>query len=265
MRSLCRPAALLGFAFLFAGAAQASDVKEVHRTVPLDRDGRLRVKTYKGSVTVATWDQPQAEISARVEPDGDDRYDREKVKWTEVRISGSGSSVEIKSDYDEVKYHDRHFLGFFGFHTGSLPFVHYRIQMPATARLEIEDYKSETKIADLKSDLKLHTYKGTASIANLDGAAEIDTYKGQVHLDFSRFTRASRFHTYKGDFEVRVPRDSRFDLDADAGRRGEIQSDFAMTTRASRHHRQRASGAVNGGGPELRFSTYKGSLRLRQL
>lgn len=265
MRSLCKSAALFGLAFLLAAAAQASDVKEVHRTLPIDRDGRVRVKTYKGSVTVTTWDQPQVEISARIEPDGDDRYDREKVKWTEVRIIGSGSSVEIKSDYDEVKYHDRHFLGFFGIHTGSLPFVHYRIQMPATARLEIEDYKSEIKVADLRSDLKLHTYKGTADIANLDGGANVETYKGEVRLDFARYTRASRFHTYKGEFEIRLPKDSRFDLDADAGRRGDIQSDFEMATRASRHRGQRASGAVNGGGPELRFQTYRGSLRLRQL
>lgn len=265
MRSLSSFAALLGAALLFPPAAQASDVKEVHRTIPLDRDGRVKVETYKGSITVTAWDQPQVEISARIEPDGTDRDSREKVQWTEVRISGSGSSVRIKSDYDEVKYHRHHFLGIFGIDNGSLPFVRYTIKVPATARLEIEDYKSDTKIADLRSDLKLHTYKGTASIANLDGAADIDTYKGEIRLDFGRFTRASRFHTYKGEFEVRLPKDSRFDLDADAGRRGDIESDFAVTTRASRRRGERASGAVNGGGPELRFSTYKGSLRLRGL
>jgi hypothetical protein len=258
-------AAFLSFATLLtaATAAEAADAKEVHRTLSLDRDGRVSVNTYKGTITVATWDRPEVRVDATIEPDGDDRESREKVQWTEVRISGGGSSVEITSDYDEVKHHARGFLGLFEIETGSLPFVRYTIQIPATARLEIEDYKSGINVSDLKSDLKLHTYKGTVKVANLDGAARVDTYKGDVHVEFARFSRASRFDTHKGEIDVRLPRDSRFELDADTGRRGNIESDFAMTTHAGRSSAARASGAVNGGGPELRLTTYKGTLRVR--
>jgi hypothetical protein len=262
--------ALSKAAFLFlallplaSAAAQAADTKEVHRTVALDRDGRVAVNTYKGTVTVTTWDRPEIRLDATIEPDGDDRESREKVQWTEVQVWGSGGSVTIKSDYDEVKHHARGFLGLFEIETGSLPFVRYTIQMPATARLEIEDYKSGINVSDLKSDLKLHTYKGTVKVANLDGAARVDTYKGDVHVEFARFSRASRFDTHKGEIDVRLPRDSRFELDADTGRRGDIESDFAMMTRAGRSRSARASGAVNGGGPELRLTTYKGTLRVR--
>src|SRR6266705_539677 len=120
---------------------QAADTKEVHRTLSLDRDGRVSVDTYKGTVTVTTWEKPEVRVDALIEPDGDYRESREKVRWTEVRISGGGASMEIKSDYDEVKHHERGFLGLFDVETGSLPFVRYTIQMPATARLEIHDYK----------------------------------------------------------------------------------------------------------------------------
>ena len=257
--------ASLSFATLLtaATAAQAADTKEVHRTLALDRDGRVAVHTYKGTVTVTTWDKPEMRVDATIEPDGDCRESREKVQWTEVRISGGGGSVEITSDYDEVKHHARGFLGLFDVETGSLPFVRYTIQMPATARLEIEDYKSGINVSDLKSDLKLHTYKGTVKVANLDGAARVDTYKGDVHVEFARFSRASRFDTHKGDIDVRLPKDSRFELNADSGSRGDIESDFAMMTRAGRSRSARASGAVNGGGPELRLTTYKGTLRVR--
>jgi hypothetical protein len=246
-----------------AGAAQAADTKEVHRTVALDRDGRVSVNTYKGTVAVTTWDRPEVRVDARIEPDGDCRESREKVQWTEVRISGGGGSVEITSDYDEVKHHRRGFLGLFDFENGSLPFVRYTIQMPATARLEIKDYKSGITVSDLKSDLKLHTYKGTVKVANLDGAARVDTYKGDVSVAFARFSRASRFDTHKGEIDVRLPKDSRFALDADSGRHGDIESDFAMMTHSGRSRSPRASGAVNGGGPELRMTTYKGTLRIR--
>lgn len=257
--------AFVSFALLLTAvaAAQAADTKEVHRTVSLDRDGRVSVNTYKGTITVTTWDRPEVRVDATIEPDGDDRESREKVQWTEVRISGGGSSVEITSDYDEVKHHARGFLGLFDFETGSLPFVRYTIQMPATARLEIEDYKSGINVSDLRADLKLHTYKGRVKVANLDGAARVDTYKGAVHVEFARFSRASRFDTHKGEIDVRLPRDSRFELDADTGRRGDIESDFAMTTHAGRSRAAQAMGAVNGGGPKLRLTTYKGTLRVR--
>lgn len=246
-----------------AAAAQASDIKEVHKTVALDRDGSLRIKTFKGSIAITTWDRPEVRVDARIEPDGDDRASREKVQWTEVRFSGGGSSAEIRSDYDDVKRHERGFLGLFNCDEGSLPFVRYTIQMPATARLEIEDYKSETRLSDLKADLKVHTYKGTARVANLDGAARVETYKGDVRVEFARFSRASRFNTYKGEIDVRLPKDSRFELDADSGRRGHIDSDFPVMTRAGRWRSAREAGAVNGGGPELRLTTYKGTLRIR--
>lgn len=263
MRSLCRTACLVGLGVLIAGASQASDAKEVHRTLPLDPDGRLQIHTFKGSITIKTSAAAEVQISARIEPDGDDRWEREKVQETQIRISGGGRSVEVKSDYDEVRHH--RFLGLFGGDDGSLPFVHYTIVMPATARLEIEDYKSETKVSDLKGDLKLETYKGGVTVTGLEGAARIETYKGDIHVDFTRFVRASRFETHKGRFEVGLPRDSRFDLDADMGRRGDLESDFAIAMRTIRSNRQEMRGTVNGGGPQLRFSAYRGSLRLRSL
>jgi len=259
-------AAFLSLALpLAAAVAQASDTKEVHRTVALGRDGRVSINTYKGSIAVTTWDKPEVRVDAVIEPDGDDRESREKVQWTQVQIWESGGSVTIKSDYEEAKRRSRGFLGLFDFETGSLPFVRYTIQMPATARLEIEDYKSESTVSNLRADLRLHTYKGNARVTNLDGAARVDTYKGDVRVEFARFSSASRFDTHKGEIDVRLPKDSRFELDADSGRRGDIQSDFTMTTHGGGRFSRaaRASGAVNGGGPELRMTTYKGTLRVR--
>src|SRR5262245_25416082 len=180
MRLSLAPAGLAALALSVAAGAQASDIKEVHKTLALDKDGRVSIHTYKGSVTVTTWDRPEVQVDARIEPGSEDREDREKVQWTEVRVSGGGSSAHINSDYDEVKHHSHGFFGLFDWDTGALPFVHYKIQMPATASLSIEDHKSDIKVSDLKADLKLDTYKGTARVANLDGAMRGETYKGDM-------------------------------------------------------------------------------------
>ena len=263
MSVLSKATSLAGIVLLSAAAAQAAETKEVHRTLALDRDGRLSIDTFKGTVTVTTWDRPEVRLDALIEPDGDDRESHEKVQWTEVRISGGGASVDIKSDYEEVRHHEHGFLGLFDNEGGSLPFVRYTIQMPATARLDIKDHKSGINVSNLKADLRLDTYKGTARVTGLDGAARVETYKGDMRVEFARFSHASRFDTHKGEIEVRLPRDSRFELDADTGRHGDIESDFAMMTHASHSRGARAQGAVNGGGPDLRLTTYKGTLRIK--
>jgi hypothetical protein len=262
MRALMKMAASAAL-FLAAGLLQASDTKEVHRTLPLARDGRVSIETFKGSVAVSTWDRPEVKIDAVIEPDGTDSDQREKVAETEIRISGSGSSVTIRSDYHNAHHLHSFLSGLFDWNSGVLPLVRYTIQMPASARLEIEDHKSDIQVSGLKSDLKLHTYKGTGRITALDGAARIETYKGDIRVEFARYSRDSRFETHKGDIEVRLPRDSRFELDADAGRRGGVESDFAMTTRAGNWRATHASGAINGGGPRMHMTTYKGTLRVR--
>jgi hypothetical protein len=258
-----RTAVLSVLACAGALAVQAADSKEISQTIPLDRDGRVYLENYKGSITVTTWDRPEVAISVHIDPDGraSDPLEMKKVALTEIRINGSGSSVKIKTDYDRLS--SLRWQEFFTFHDQSLPLAHYTIQMPATAALEIKDYKSDIHVSDLRSDLRLNTYKGTVAVAHLDGAARVETYKGNVLLEFVRFQKDSRFETFKGDIEIRMPKDSRFDLDTESGRHGELNSDFPVTISAGHSSSGHFSGAVNGGGPTLRFETYKGSLRLR--
>jgi Toastrack DUF4097 len=258
-----KTAILSMLAFIGAFAVQAADSKAINQTIPLDRDGRVYLENFKGSITVTTWDRPEVSISVHIDPDGraSDPVEMKKVALTEIRISGSGSAVTIRTDYDRLS--GLRLQELFTFHDQSLPFAHYTIQMPATAGLEIKDYKSDVHVSDLSSDIKLNTYKGTVAVAHLNGAARVETYKGTVQLEFARFQKESRIETYKGDIEIRMPKDSHFDLDAETGRHGDLDSDFPVTISARHSSWGHSAGAVNGGGPTLRFTTHKGSLRLR--
>lgn len=256
-------AVLLTASPALAGESTAS--REVHRTVALDADGRVSLDTYKGSIRVSSWDRPQAEVTARVEADGScghTRYQAELVRDTDVSIEGEGRSLRIRSDYDRVK--DRSVWHFFSL-CSSLPFVHYTISMPRTARLEVKDYKSEIHVSDLASEVRLSTYKGDVRLSGLSGSLELDTYKGDVRAAFLKLSGDSRLDTYKGDIQISLPRDARFAVSADVGRRARFDSDFPVLWKSgSRRGRgDRAAGAVNGGGPELSLKTYRGSFRLR--
>jgi len=236
------------------------EAREFRRELPLDPSGRVSVETYKGSITITTWEKPHVEVHARVEPDGTDRHQAEKVRKTEVRIEGSGSSVRVESDYDRVK---RWGFGFLG-HDGTLPFVHYTIRMPRSASLDIQDYKSRIKVTALDGDVKLNTYKGSVELDGVRGV-ELETYKGDVRAAFAGFDRESEFSTYKGDISLALPANARFDLDAGVGRRGVLDIAFEVSTRAGRRFgREEYRGSVNGGGPRLRLETYKGTFRIRE-
>lgn len=240
--------------------------KEVHRTIALDRDGRVSIETYKGSVHVTAWDRAEAEVTASIVADdacGDSKYQAEMVKDTEVRFSGEGRSLSLRSDYDRVDgLHTWSFWPFGG--CSARPFVHYTISMPRNARLDIRDHKSRIEAAGLASDVRIATHKGEVRLTGLAGRVNVDTHKGDVRVAFAKMSGDSEFETHSGDIEITMPRDARFALSADVGRHGRLHSDFPVTTTVGRHSRdERVEGAVNGGGPALRLNTHSGTFRLR--
>lgn len=249
---------LLLLALFLALAVQAAEPsREVVKTIPLPAGGRVEIDTYKGSVDVTAEERPDVLVEARVTPDtvcGDAKSQAEWVADTEVRIESRGRSVRIESDYSRLS--SVH-VWFFGSCTAR-PFVHYRIRMPRKADLEVKDYKSKIEVAGLTGDLRLDSYKGTMHVGGMDGSVRLTTYKGEAAVAFSSLRADSRFETYKGEIEVTLPKTAAFDLDVDSGRRGRFRSEFEAGVRSSGRTRM----ALNGGGPRLSLSTYKGNLKL---
>jgi hypothetical protein len=247
---------------LFVAAAatslvQASPIRHFHRVVALDAGGRLTIDTHNGSVAVAAWTQPNVQIDARIEADPQGRPG--DVEKTNIKVSGSGSSVRVESDYSEVPS-STSWLGVSILSGQSnLPLVHYTINMPATAALKIDEHNSRVTVSGLRNDVAIDGHNGSIEVRDLDGAAQIETHNGSITVAFARFNRASTFETHNGDVEVRMPASSRFDLSAEGHRSRPVNSDFALTGSQSDSE---VSSKVNGGGPELRFSTHNGTLHL---
>ena len=243
--------------FLALSVQAAAPSKEIRKTIPLAADGRVVVETYKGTVQVTAEERPDVLIEARVTADsecGDAKAQAEWVERTEVRIESHGKTVRIESDYDRLsRYHH----GFFSWCTAR-PFVDYRIRMPQRGDLEVKDYKSKIDVTGLAGELRVDSYKGTIRVRDLEGAVRLKTYKGEASVALISLRADSRFETYKGEIEVSLPKTAAFDLDADVGRRGDFRSEFGSALRTSRRTRT----ALNGGGPKLSLSTYKGTLKL---
>jgi hypothetical protein len=254
---------LIVVALFVAGTAvtlvQASTIRHFHRVVALDADGRLSIDTHNGSVTVTTWKQPNVQIDARIEADPQSGTP-EDVEKTNIKVTGSGSSVRIESDYSALTSHGSWLGVSISFNSQSnLPLIHYTISMPSTAALKIDEHNSKIVVSGLHNDLTIDGHNGPIEVHDLDGAARIETHNGPISVAFARFARASSFETHNGDVEVRMPAQSRFDLSAEGHRSRPVSSDFAFAVNQADSE---VSSHVNGGGPELRFSSHNGMLHL---
>ena len=240
----------LGLIAVAAGVLAAADSKDIHRTFPLDGRGRVTIDTYKGSIRVSTWDRNEVDVAVRIEEDGE--FFAQPVSSADVRFDASPTDVRITSKNQWSFFLD-----------GSAPLYHYTVRMPRTASLRIKDYKSESEVDDLAADLQVDTYKGSLQLRNHSGGLAVDTYKGEIRGDFAAVTSPVRIETYKGNADLRLPREARFDLSTDLGHKADLDSDFDRYIRTSSSRDRAYRSAVNGGGPELRLKSYKGEFRLR--
>lgn len=242
----------------------AQETKDVQKSGPFNQKGRLYVDTYKGSIDILPWDKSEIDIHATIEADGDDRYSREQVQDTEIRIDLSASSARVKTDYDRANRRHHGFLGLFNENSNNQPLVHYTIKVPRSTSVVIKDYKSRTTMDGLQADAEIETYKGEVRIGKLSGSLDLKTYKGEARIGFASLGEKSRVETYKGEIEISVPRGKGFDLQADIGKHARLKSDF-QKVRDRDYDRHRSSdirSSINGGGPLLRIKSDHGEIRL---
>jgi len=241
-------------------AVAAAQPKEIHQTLPLDPKGEFSLTTFKGEVRLAAWDRSEVELDARIEADpscGDDAYQAERIKNTEIRIRSSPTAVQVSTEYpDQIRYDVEG--------CSSSPFVNYQISVPATAKVQVLDHKSNIQISNLRADLRLQTHKGQLDISGLEGALNLETHKGAGRASFSKWAHASRFQTHKGNLEIVIPKGAGINLDASLGRKGRLDSDLlgVQDQAGSSRSSGRIQKAINGGGPELQLTTFKGTFRL---
>lgn len=245
----------LAITLLAPFAIAASATKEFHKVVPLDANGRVSLDSHNGTVSIMAWDQARVSIDARIGP-ADFGGEAEDVQNTNVKVSGGGASLRIESDYSAVENHS----WLFGFGTTrSLPPVDYTIRVPATSQLEIEVHNASVKVDGLRNAVEARTHNGSVDMKNLAGGATVETHNGSVRLAFSQFSVPARVETHNGSCDVIVPAATRMSVRTDSHRSDPLSSDLPMIVKAGSMGQ---SASINGGGPELRFSTHNGSLHL---
>jgi hypothetical protein len=258
MKTVLYIAILCFSALAFTYNAKAQNVKEIRKSFTIDKTGEVVIDTYKGKITVEPSNNDVVDVYIKIEPDDNfmGSSAKSQLENASVDIEASSHSVRFKTVYK----HDEE--TWFGSNTRA--YVNYVVKMPKKAMLKVKDYKSESHITGLESALEFETYKGKAEIKQLVGAVKLETYKGEVDVKYSKLTGDSRFETYKGDITISLPKDAAFTVNTKFGHRVDFDNDFKMASSSSEKKKREyyINGNVNGGGPEIKLSSEKGSFKL---
>lgn len=240
-------------------------------TVDFNPNGTVEIDNRMGSITVSTWDRPQVGYEATLAPSEDG-----SIVTTDLDIDQS--TDELSFDHDHSWSLQIPGLLTISPDGTSEPTGHFRIVMPTTASLQIDDYESKIEVSDVKGNVEidthqgsvtiqevegrlwLDTYAGTAEATGLRGAAHLETYEGRITATFEEFTASSSLDTYSGPLRVFLPSDAGFALETE-GDSTLFAIDEAFGTPSTEDDRR----IFNGGGPDLTVEAYSGMFELRPL
>lgn len=240
----------------------ASPSKEFRRTVPLAADGRVELRSERGTARIMPWDRHEVEVFATIEARPESLDPEESVRRTEIRFDATSDSVHIQTDFGERIFTG----GWFGERHDPAPLVHYEIKVPRTIDLTIADNRSEIQIGDLLGRLRLHTDRSSIQLASLDGTLSVDADRGRIQIGRLLLSDRGEFHTDRTEVDLGISPNHGIILDLDLDRVSPSIDDGLLTglVREERRH-VTYRGSIGRGGPTLRYSADRGSLRLRRV
>lgn len=256
-----------------------AEVRHYAKSVAFEPGGHLDIETGRGSLELSSWDRNEVEVVARIESpvDINPEYAREIVTALRIEVEGSGRSLRIRSDYDDIPSYKRWFLTI-----RHLPYVHYEIRAPRRIHLALEVRHTDTKIRDVEGAIRVHAHYSTVTgtewsgpvrldmdhgslrLTELEGSVELDARHTDVRMEATQISGDMRIRAHRGQTELYLPRYQGLDLYSDVSHQSELDSDFEISTRVFRRDEGIIAGTINGGGSLLELRGDHTRFRLRK-
>jgi hypothetical protein len=261
-------AAIGAMATLLAVQAVAQDDKV---TVPFrdaSKPRTLVVNLLNGSITVHGGGSGNEVV---VEGSGtrEGRGRRPEAQGTMHRIDSGNGGYEITEDNNVITVHA-------GMNSSSLS-----ITVPTQIALKLKTVNGGKLTVDgVSGDIDAENTNGPVTITNCSGSVLANSLNGKVLVTLNQITAGKEmsFSSMNGNVDVTLPADTKANLKMRTDN-GEIWSDFEVklaggTPPAVEDNRKNGGrykvkvdksviGSINGGGPEMRFQTFNGSVYIR--
>lgn len=228
--------------------SQANDVERVDTaTYPLNQlNAAVTFKTYNGSITVETWDQPQAEV--RTIRRGNTNEAVESIPIDVVNNAGN-LTIEAREPQGNTS-------------------VELRVKLPRTVgTLSLVTINGNVRISDINGGVEAETVNGNIVLSDVSGAARAVTVNGNVKGELGTIAaeRPVEFSTTHGNIDIEFQADVNANFRASTNS-GSIRVDDAFPGVQVTRSRgsARASGRIGSGGQDLILSTTNGNITVRR-
>ena len=260
---MSRTASLSLACLVVAGALSgAAPSKEFRRTVPLSANGRVELRSERGIAHVMSWDRHEVEVFATIQARPESLDPEESVRHTQIRFDATPDSVFIETDFGD-RISDG---GWFRDGRDPAPLVHYEIKVPRSVDLTLKDNRSEIEIGDLLGRLRLDTDRTAVHVTSFNGTLNVDADRGSIRIDRLLLAEQCEFRTDRTDVDLGVSSTHGMTLDLDLDRVSpDVDSGLITGRMAEDRHHLSYRGSIGAGGPTLRYTADRGSLRLRQI
>jgi DUF4097 and DUF4098 domain-containing protein YvlB len=258
-------------AVLAAGAALGQDTGD-RVTVPFRDPSKPRtlvVKVLNGGMTVRGYDGKDVIIDAHGSASRSRRPSSVPDGMHRLDLNNSGLDVTEDNNVMTVQ-------------AGMMRSADLTIQVPVQTSLRLTTLNGgRIQVENVDGEIEAENMNGAVLLTNVSGSVVANSMNGKVTVSLDHVTanKTMSFSTMNGAIDVTLPADVKANLRMRTDN-GDIFTDFDVKLEGSHpaqvddqrknggRYRVRVDktlyGTVNGGGPEIRFTTYNGSITIHK-
>jgi DUF4097 and DUF4098 domain-containing protein YvlB len=256
-------------------ALSAEDASPDRVNVPLTDPSRpavVNASLMNGGITVTGYAGTEVIVEARPRGhESESKPDRKAEGMHRLDSRGTGLSVEEQDNQVNIGVREMNRT------------VDLTIQVPFKTSLKLKCLNDgNIQVDHVSGEIDANDLNGGVKLTNISGSAVAHSLNEDVTVTFDQVTpgKAMSFSTMNGDIDVSLPADTKARVKMKADN-GEIYSDFEVrqepspagtkvTDTGRKDGRFRVQfekalyGSINGGGPEMQFTTFNGKIYLRK-
>ena len=243
--------ALAAPAVMSAADRWDDETEHVNRTVKMEPGGTLRVKSFSGRVTITATDGSDVVIDAVR------RAPRSRLDRVTLDVHSEGArTVVVDANHRERSWYE--------FSGNNVVETDLDIKVPRRADLDVSVFSAPVIVNGVEGSHKLHSFSARMTLNDVAGSIRAHSFSGPVQISEKVFEGSQTIdvQTFSGGIDVRVPESARAAISFHSFS-GHLDSDIPLKIRTG-NRRSLVAELGDGGGGELRFKTFSGSVRINR-
>ena len=250
-----------------AQAQSGTDRVAVDLTDPA-RPAFVRANLINGGITVRATDGRQVIVEARAR-----HHDSGPSEGSMKRFPGNATGLSVEEENNQIDVR-----------TEALNrTIDLTITVPRHTSLRLNSTNNgDIVVSDVDGELDVNDINGSVTLTNIGGSAVAHSLNGRVLATFNRIDpqKPMSFSSMNGDVDVTFPAGLTANVSFQSDH-GEVHSDFEVQLQQNASGQvtedrkenggryllkteKTIRGTINGGGPEIQFKTFNGSIYVRK-